>query len=101
MTLRPDIVFAILLLGVVSYACRFGGFFLMRYVALTPRVEAWLRAIPVALTGAILGPAVVNGGPPEWLGLVVAVGLMRFTGNEFVSALAAVASVALSRALWT
>ena len=41
----------------------------MRYVALTPRVDAWLRAIPIALVGAILGPVAVNGGPPEWLGL--------------------------------
>lgn len=101
MDIRPDVLTAILLLGVVSYACRCSGYFLMRYVALTSRVEAWLRSIPIALTGAILGPAAVNGGPPEWLGLAVAVGLMRFTGNEFVSALAAVASVALSRALWT
>lgn len=99
MAIRPDILYAIALLGLVSYACRFSGFFLMRYVALTPRVEAWLRAIPIALTGAIIGPIAVNGGPPEWLGLAVAVGLMRLTSNEFVSAIAAVAVVALARGL--
>jgi uncharacterized membrane protein len=71
----------------------------MGYVAVTPRVEAWLRAIPIAVIGAILGPVAVNGGPPEWLGLALAIGVMRATGNEFLSAAAAVAAVGLARAL--
>ena len=75
-----------------------GGFFLMRYVSITPRVDAWLRAIPIALIGAILGPVAVNGGPPEWLGLVAAVGLMYFA-NEFVATIMACAVVAVTRAL--
>jgi uncharacterized membrane protein len=91
--------FIILLLGIVSHACRFGGFFLMRYVAITPRVEAWLGAIPVALIGAILGPIAYTGGPPEWLGLATAIGLMRYSGNDFLSVIAAIAVVAGSRAL--
>lgn len=98
MIVRPDVLYAFLLLGIVSYACRASGFFLMRYVHITPRVEAWLRSIPIALTGAILGPVAVNGGVPEWLGLAAAVTLMRGTGNEFISAIAAVAVVAVARA---
>jgi uncharacterized membrane protein len=99
MSMAPDVLLAILLMGIASYACRAGGFFLMRFVALTPRVEAWLSAIPIALIGAIVGPAAVKGGPPEWLGLAAAVGLMRFTGNDFVSAIGAVAVVAVARAI--
>lgn len=98
MSIRPEILLAIALLGVVSYGCRISGFFLMGYVAITPRVQAWLRAIPIALTGSIVGPIAVKGGPPEWLGLVAAVGLMRVTGNEFLSAIAAVGVVAVARA---
>ena len=94
---RADILLAIGLLGVVSMVCRFGGFFLMRYVAITPRVEAWLRAMPVALVGAIIGPVAVKGGPPEWLGLAAAVGLMRWTGNEFIACAVAIAAVAGTR----
>lgn len=97
MSIRPDVLVAILALGVASYACRFAGFFLMRYVSLTPRVEAWLAAIPIALVGALLGPVAVNGGPPEWLGLAAAIGLMYATGNEFVSAIAACVVVAVVR----
>ena len=99
MDLRPDVLLAILLLGVASYACRAGGFFLMRYVVITPRVETCLRAIPVALVGAILGPVAARGGPPEWAGLAFVLLGMRFTGNELVSTITAVAVVAGGRAL--
>jgi uncharacterized membrane protein len=97
--IRPDIAVAILLLGLVSCACRFGGFYLMRYVSITKRVEASLSAIPVALVGAILGPVAVKGGPPEWLGLVAAIVLMRATANEFIGAIGAMAVVAVARML--
>ena len=99
MSFAPDVLLAILLMGIASFACRAGGFFLMRFVALTPRVEAWLSAIPIALIGAIVGPVAVKGGPAEWLGLATAVGLMRFTGNDFISAIGAVAVVAIVRAV--
>ena len=98
MSIRPDVFQAILLLGLASLACRASGFFLMRYVSITPRVDAWLRAIPIALIGAMLGPIAVNGGPPEWLGLATAIGLMYFA-NEFVAALGACAAVAIMRAV--
>jgi uncharacterized membrane protein len=97
MDVRPDILIAIGLIGVVSLICRFGGFFLMRYVAITPRVEAWLRAMPVALVGAVVGPVAVKGGPPEWLGLAVAALLMRWLGNEFLGCAGGIATVAVAR----
>ena len=97
MSIGPDVLQAILLLGFASLACRLSGFFLMRYVSITPRVEAWLRAIPISLIGAILGPVAVNGGLPEWLCLITAIGVMYFTANEFVGAIGACAVVALAR----
>jgi uncharacterized membrane protein len=101
MSIRPEVLQAILLLGFASLACRLSGFFLMRYVTITPRVDTWLRSIPIALIGALLGPVAVNGGPPEWLGLIAAVGLMYLTANEFVSAIGACAVVAAARAALT
>jgi len=98
MSIRPEVFHVILLLGLASLACRLSGFFLMRYVAITPRVDAWLRAMPIALIGALLGPVAVNGGLPEWLGLATAVGLMYWTANEFAGAIGACAVVALMRA---
>ena len=98
MSIRPEVFQAILLLGLASLVCRFGGFFLMRYVSITPRVDAWLRAIPIALIGAILGPVAVNGGVPEWLGLAAAIGVMFVTANEFAATIGACAVVAIVRA---
>ena len=97
MDVRPEAVAAILLMGFASYACRAGGFFLMRYVTVTPRVEAWLKAIPIALVGAILGPVAINGGPAEWLGLVAAILLMRFTGSDFAAVVGSIALVVVAR----
>jgi uncharacterized membrane protein len=94
MPIRPDVAAAILAMCFASYLCRLGGYFLMRYVRITPRVEAWLRAIPVALMGAVLAPVAVRGGPPEWAGLAVALGTMRLTGNDFLSAILAILVVA-------
>jgi len=99
MIMRADIVTAILLMGVASYLCRIGGYLFMRYVAITSRVEAWLNSMPIAVIGAVLGPIAAKGGASEWLGLVTAIGMMRLTGNDFLSAVAAVAVVATTRAL--
>lgn len=96
--MRIDVLHAILLMGAASYACRAGGYLLMRYVTITPRVQSWLRAMPMALIGAILGPAAANGGPAEWAGLVVAVIVTRVSGNDFAGAATAAAAVALVRA---
>lgn len=97
MLARPDILAAVALLGCVSYACRAGGYFLMRYVSLTPPVQGWLQAIPISIVGAILGPIAVNGGPPEWAGLAAAIGLTWLTGWDFVGVVGAIAAVALMR----
>lgn len=99
MSLSADVLIAILLMALATYLCRAGGFFLMRFVPITPRVEAGLKALPIALMGAILGPIAANGGPPEWVGLLVAIGAMRLSGNEFVAVLLALGSVAGLRAL--
>src|SRR4051812_38093793 len=97
MPIRPEILGAIFAMGVVSYACRAGGFFLMRYVSLTPRVQAWLQAIPISIVGAILGPVAFNGGPPEWAGFAVAILLMWWTEQDFLGVFGAIAAVALVR----
>lgn len=97
MPMRPDVLLAIAIMCVASNLCRLAGFFLMRYVAITPGVEAWLRSIPMALIGAVLGPVAAKGGPPEWAGLAVALGLMRLTNNDFLAMVAAVLVVAATR----
>jgi uncharacterized membrane protein len=92
-----DFLTAVAALAVASFACRAGGFMMMRYVRITPRMESALRAVPLAVMIGIVMPAAAAGRPPE-LAALVAVGLvMRVSGNEFMAALAGLAVVAGGR----
>ncbi|HMN79579.1 MAG TPA: AzlD domain-containing protein [Burkholderiaceae bacterium] len=93
-----DAFVAIVLMGLASYSCRAAGFLMMRWVAITPPVERWLGAIPMALMGAILGPAAIGGGPAQWAGLVIAMAVTRLTRSEFAGVMLAAAAVAAIRA---
>lgn len=97
--MSPDLFFAIAAMAVVTFVCRAAGYFAMGYVPLTPRIRAWLEAIPIATLGAVLAPALARGGLPELAGFAVALIVMRLTGRDFLAAGLAVAVVALVRAL--
>lgn len=96
--LRPEVMMVIAAMAAGSYVCRSSGFFAMRYVRITPRVEAALKALPIALVTAVLAIAATHGGPPEWAALTLALVLMAWTRNELIASLAGVLAVALLRA---
>ena len=84
-------------LAVASYACRAGGFWIMRYVAITPRMEAALRAAPLAVMIGVVAPAAVRGGVAELAGLAATVLVMLWRRNDLLAAFAGVIVVALLR----
>ena len=92
-----DFLTAVAALAAVSFLCRAGGFMMMRYVRITPRMESALKAVPLAVMIGIVMPAAAAGRPPELVGLV-AVGLvMKLWANELLAALAGLAVVAIGR----
>jgi len=97
--MRTEVLLAILAMALAAYLCRVGGFFAMRFVPLTPRVQAWLRAVPMAILGAILAPVAVSGDPAGMGGLACAAIAMRLTGNDFLGVFAGVGAVAMMRAV--
>lgn len=97
MTIRPDLLPLLVALTLASFACRASGFWLMRFVIVTPRMQAALDAAPLAVMVGIVAPAAARGNPPELLGLAVTVVIMRLTRSDLVAALAGVATVALAR----
>lgn len=99
MTLRLELLPLIFALALASFACRAGGFWIMRFVRMTPRIQSALRAAPLAVMVGIVAPAAARGHPPELLGIVVTAAVMRLTGSDLGAALAGVATVALGRAL--
>jgi uncharacterized membrane protein len=95
--MRPDVLAAIVAMAAAAFACRAGGFFLMRYVPMTPHLEAGLRMIPMALVASILAVTAGKGGPPEWAGLIAALATMAVTRSELASILIGIAAVAAMR----
>ncbi len=85
-------------LTLAAFACRAGGFWLMRFVAVTPRMEAALSAAPLAVMVGVVGPAALHGGVAEFTGLAVVGAVMWWRGKDVVAMLAGVVAVALVRA---
>jgi uncharacterized membrane protein len=84
-------------MAVASFACRVGGYLLMGYITITPRIEAGLKAVPLSVMIGIVIPSISAGRIPEIIGLL-AVGLaMKLTRNDLVAAVAGAAAVGLCR----
>ena len=98
---RIDFLLLVLALALASFACRAGGFWLMRFVKVTPRLESALRAAPLAVMVGVVLPPAVHGGIPELAGLAVTLGVMVRWRNDIVAALAGVVAVALLRFVMT
>src|SRR3546814_2732561 len=67
---------AILAMGVLTYVTRVGGFWLMGYVAISPRIERFLRHMAGGVLVSIVTAACVNGDRTMWAGLALAIALM-------------------------
>ena len=51
-----DFLLTVLALAAASFFCRAGGFMMMRYLKITPRIESALRAVPLAVMIGIVMP---------------------------------------------
>ena len=94
-----NVEFSILLIAMAlaSYGCRVAGFVAMRFVTITPRIEAALRATPLSVMAGIVAVAAMRGGPAEWIASASVLVLMKLTGQDVLSALAGVVVIALVR----
>lgn len=97
MSIAPEFLTALFAMAAAAFFCRAGGFVLMRFVTVTPRLEAGLRAIPIGVMIGIVAPVAMSGRVPELLGLGAILGLMKLVGNDVVAALSGVAAVAVTR----
>lgn len=84
----------LLVMAAAAFLCRVAGFTLMRFVPVSARVEAALRATPLAVMAAIAALALVQGGLAEGMALAAVVGLTLALGNDVAAALLGVVIVA-------
>jgi uncharacterized membrane protein len=96
---RMDVMLAFAVMAVVTVASRLGGFWLMGYVEITPRIRRMLDALPGSIIVAAALPAVVNGGAVVILAIVAAMAITIVRRNEFVAVITGMAVAALARAL--
>jgi branched-subunit amino acid transport protein len=93
LTVRADVLLAILAMALVTYACRAGGYAILRSVRPPAFVDAMLRHLPGALFTAYVTPPLVAGALPAWVGALVVVGVQVATRNLGVAICAGVAAV--------
>ena len=93
MELRGDVLLAILGMALVTYACRAGGYAVLRAVRPPPFVEAMLRHLPGALFMAYVTPPLVAGGLAAWLAAAAVVAVQVATRNLGLAICAGVAAV--------
>jgi len=89
---------AVLLLMLVTIATRVGGVWIMSYVAITPRIEAFLKYMATSVLIAIVAPATLNASARIWVAVAAAVIVMVATRSALGAMLVGTALAALGRA---
>lgn len=95
--MSQDFPILLLVMAAAAFFCRIAGFTLMRLVPVSARVEAALRATPLAVMAGIAALALQQGGLAEGLALAAVVGLTIVVGSDVAAALLGVLIVALLR----
>jgi len=88
---------AVVLLAVVTMATRVGGVWIMSYVAITPRIEAFLKYMSVSVLISIVAATSWAAGPRIWLAVGMAALAMAATRSAVGAMLAGTALAALGR----
>ncbi|HEX7883971.1 MAG TPA: AzlD domain-containing protein [Afipia sp.] len=96
--LRSDVMIAFAVMTVVTVASRLGGYWLMGYANVTPRVRRMLDALPGSIIVAAALPVAVNGGAVVLFAIGAAVAITIIRRNEFVAVITGMAVAALARA---
>lgn len=97
--LRSDVMVAFAVMTAVTVASRLGGYWLMGYVNVTPRVRRMLDALPGSIIVAAALPVAVNGGPVVVFAILAALASAIILRNDFIAVIIGMAVAAVARAL--
>lgn len=95
--MRTDVMIVIAAMALVTLALRTSGFWLMRYVPVTPRVKRMIDALPGSIIAAAVLPVVAQGGMVAALAVVAAMLSMWLTRSDFVAVITGMGIAALAR----
>src|SRR5258707_3929938 len=94
-----DVLLVIAAMAAVTLSLRTGGYFLMSYVTVTPRVRRMLDALPGSVIAAAVLPVALQGGPVAIAAVVLAMLAMYFSRSDIVAIVVGVGAAALLRAM--
>lgn len=97
--LRRDVMIAFAVMTVVTVASRLGGYWLMGYVTVTPRVRRMLDALPGSIIVAAALPVAVNGGVVVMFAIAAAMAVTIIRRNDFIAVITGMLVAALARAI--
>lgn len=95
---RGDVMVAFAVMTAVTVAARLGGFWLMSYVPITPRVRRMMDALPGSIIVAAALPVAVEGGPVVMFAILAAIGATIVSRNDFIAVIVGMVVAALARA---
>ena len=96
--LRSEVMLAFAVMTAVTVASRLGGYWLMGYVNVTPRVRRMLDALPGSIIVAAALPVAVNSGAVVMLAISAAMAVTIVRRNDFIAVITGMAVAALARA---
>ncbi|HMK79874.1 MAG TPA: AzlD domain-containing protein [Xanthobacteraceae bacterium] len=88
---------AVLLLMLVTIATRLTGVWIMSYVRITPRIEAFLKYMAAGVLIAIVVPNTLSASPRIWIAVVAAAAVMIATRSALAAMLIGTALAAAGR----
>jgi uncharacterized membrane protein len=97
--LRNDVMIAFAVMTAVTVGSRLGGYWLMGYVNVTPRVRRMLDALPGSIIVAAALPVAVNGGLVVMFAIAAAMVVTIIRRNDFIAVITGMAVAALARAV--
>jgi uncharacterized membrane protein len=97
--MHADVFAAFVAMMAVTVAARVGGFWVMRFIPITPRVRRMLDALPGSIIVAASLPMVVGGGVVVIVAIAAAMAVTIIRRNDFVAVIVGMAVAALARAL--
>lgn len=96
-SLDATVAAVILAMGLVTYATKAGGLWVLERIELGERWEAGLETLPGAIVLSVVGVELASGGPAEWGAGLVVVAVVRKTDSVLVGLAAGVGAVVLFR----
>jgi uncharacterized membrane protein len=99
MTIHGEALVVILLMGIVTYSLRAGGYWLMGRVTISPRMEAALGYLPGAVITALVVPSALEAGFPGLVGVGTIALVMWKRPNLLLALIAGMGTVVLLRSV--